>query len=242
MTLATYTEDEDDGYTLGTRAPVGGVAIAGRFFRGGQFIPGDVVAEATPQERKELVQGKREDAAKGRAPGPVAPHGGAVPAPAALTSSSHLFHEPERTLPAKRPNAASSEEDLYTRAQVSAPIFQALLDHGKGVDKSLRATVPALNGLEDFHRALEAMKTTPGPFIMIAPLKGAKRAREKVAADYGGDWSKLHDVLRATIAVDHVADMPQAVEALRTQLAARGWTINQKPKNRFEKPLPSGYR
>ena len=40
------------------RAPAGGIWIAGREYRGGQFIPGDAIAQATPAERRELDRRK----------------------------------------------------------------------------------------------------------------------------------------------------------------------------------------
>lgn len=43
-------------YAQGVHAPKGGVHIAGKEFRGGEFIPGDVVEEATPDERAALTK------------------------------------------------------------------------------------------------------------------------------------------------------------------------------------------
>ncbi|TXH54759.1 MAG: hypothetical protein E6Q97_10170, partial [Desulfurellales bacterium] len=42
----------------GTRAPKGGIDIAGRFYRGGQFIPGSALAQASPADRQKLEQAK----------------------------------------------------------------------------------------------------------------------------------------------------------------------------------------
>jgi len=41
-------------YAQGKHAPKGGITIGGKQFDGGQFIPGDVVAKATPEERQKL--------------------------------------------------------------------------------------------------------------------------------------------------------------------------------------------
>jgi hypothetical protein len=38
------------------RAPVGGVSVQGRFYRGGQFIPSEVMANATPEEKQKIEQ------------------------------------------------------------------------------------------------------------------------------------------------------------------------------------------
>lgn len=75
-------------------------------------------------------------------------------------------------------------------------------------------------------------------YAFVAPLKGAKRAKEKCEADYGGDWSQLRDIVRGTISVPTMGHVKQALEHMK----ASGLEIAQKPKNRFEKPTPEGYR
>lgn len=75
-------------------------------------------------------------------------------------------------------------------------------------------------------------------FMFIAPLKGEKRAKEKVEADYKGDWSQLRDVVRGTISVPTMDHVKQALSHLKSV----GIELAQKPKNRFEKPTLEGYR
>ncbi len=82
----------------------------------------------------------------------------------------------------------------------------------------------------------------PGPLVIVAPVKGPERAKEKVDADYGGDWSMLHDAVRGTIAVDRVDEIPKVIESVLRKLQAAGWTIAKAPKNRFENPTSAGYR
>lgn len=38
-------------------APQGGVTIAGKFFKGGEFIPGEVLAKASPAQKQQIAQG-----------------------------------------------------------------------------------------------------------------------------------------------------------------------------------------
>jgi hypothetical protein len=47
------------------RAPKGGVTIQGKFYRGGQMIPKEVMAKATAAEKAKLVQGGQQAPAKG---------------------------------------------------------------------------------------------------------------------------------------------------------------------------------
>lgn len=75
-------------------------------------------------------------------------------------------------------------------------------------------------------------------FLFLAPLKGEKRAKEKVEADYGGDWSQLRDMVRATISVPAMANVTEALSHLKSA----GIELAQKPKDRFSKPTDEGYR
>ncbi len=78
----------------------------------------------------------------------------------------------------------------------------------------------------------------PGGILSIAPLKGEERASQKVKADYGGDWSRLKDVVRCTLAVDSLADLHSTMSRLK----AGGLVVAQPPKDRFAKPTALGYR
>lgn len=75
-------------------------------------------------------------------------------------------------------------------------------------------------------------------FLFMGPLKGKDRAEEKVRTDYEGDWSQLRDMVRATIAVPAVTQLPMVL----AELKAQGIHLAQKPKNNLVKPLPGGYR
>ena len=80
--------------------------------------------------------------------------------------------------------------------------------------------------------------TAPGGMLFIAPVKGKKRAAEKVEQDYGGDWSQLLDPVRCSIAVDSYDDLKAALGALQKG----GLKLARQPKDRFAKPLDCGYR
>lgn len=75
-------------------------------------------------------------------------------------------------------------------------------------------------------------------YLFMGPLKGKARAEEKVAKDYDGDWSKLRDMVRATIAVPSITQVPKVLADLK----AAGLKMAMKPKNNLIKPLPGGYR
>jgi len=79
---------------------------------------------------------------------------------------------------------------------------------------------------------------TKGPIIITAPLKGKERSKEKVEADYGGDWSKLKDVVRASVGVDSFEQVEEVVQKLRDM----GMELAEKPTDRFANPTSAGYR
>lgn len=61
------------------RAPAGGISIAGKFFRGGQFIPSSTLANASPAEKKQLADTKEEHRGKLKAAvGEAGPDHGAL--------------------------------------------------------------------------------------------------------------------------------------------------------------------
>lgn len=54
----------------------------------------------------------------------------------------------------------------------------------------------------------------PCSVLVIAPLKSKERSLEKVMNEYGGDWSKLFDVVRCSIVVDDAEALQRVVALL----------------------------
>ena len=80
--------------------------------------------------------------------------------------------------------------------------------------------------------------TQPGGYVQLAIVKGEERATEKVKKEYGGDWSKLLDITRATIAVDSPDDIHTVLQKMRDS----GIKFARRPKDRLTKPTKAGYR
>jgi N12 class adenine-specific DNA methylase/2'-5' RNA ligase len=107
--------DEDDippiplgGFELAAmHSPKGGVTIKGQFFKGGMFIPADVMAQASPQERAAVEGGS--NIGGGQAP----PKGGTPPAAAVPAAPA----QPSQTAPAQPPAVAktSPKKSLIAR-------------------------------------------------------------------------------------------------------------------------------
>lgn len=133
-------------------------------------------------------------------------------------------------LPLKVNQPAKSWDELVTKGTEGLDQFRGLL--GK---------VASSMGLESGKKP-EAL--TPEDwgndkgYLFVAPLKGEKRAKEKCEADYGGDWSQLRDIVRATISVPTMGHIKEALEHLK----ANGLELAQQPKDRFAKPTAEGYR
>lgn len=138
-------------------------------------------------------------------------------------------------LPPKAKQPASTQEELYAKAAEGLEQLRDWLNRGKGVASQM--------GFQSMKKAPSDVTpeewAKPGGMLFIAGLKAADgRAKEKVDADYGGDWSKLLDVVRCTLAVDNLDDMADTIR----QLEGKGLTPMQQPKNRFAKPTEMGYR
>ena len=108
------------------------------------------------------------------------------------------------------------------------------LNQGEGLDKAIKGTVVRMDKGADANVDYDK----PGPIIVIGPMKKQARAKEKVEADFGGDWSKLGDVVRASVAVDSLDDLDNVM----SELKKTGLKLARPPKDRFAKPTEVGYR
>lgn len=133
-----------------------------------------------------------------------------------------------KDLPKEAVQPVASKEAVFQLAQDSmAPYKQWLLDVSKEIGAEMQTKPPE-----------ETDMSSPGAMLFIAPVKSENRATEKVESDYNGDWSKLIDGVRASIAVDTVEEVKDVLEHLKS----KGLKLARLPKDRFNNPLPNGYR
>lgn len=150
---------------------------------------------------------------------------------AAPADPSSLFdHASIESLPEKVNQPAKSWDELVQKGTEG-------LDHFRGMMGKVQQAMGLKSGMKPEDITPEQWENDDG-FMFIAPLKGEKRAKEKVEADYNGDWSQLRDIVRGTISVPTMGRVKQALEHMK----AAGLEIAQKPKNRFAKPTGEGYR
>jgi hypothetical protein len=153
----------------------------------------------------------------------------AVEAAAALFPADAQDHLPE-----KATQPTNDKDELFKLSGPALAHFRSWLDEGNGIcDKLGYQTMT--KGPDDL---TPEEWSKPGGMLFIAKLKGEKRSVEKVETDYKGDWSKLCDVVRGTIAVDKVEDLKAVVDRLKTS----GLKLARKAKNRFVEPTKVGYR
>jgi len=79
----------------------------------------------------------------------------------------------------------------------------------------------------------------PGIIYGVGPIKTKESASRKVnKPKYGGDWSRLSDLVRGSVGFDSVEEMQQGIEKLK----AAGLKLATKADNKFVKPTEAGYR
>ena len=91
----------------------------------------------------------------------------------------------------------------------------------------------------DFHVALKNITQMYGGEYLQGPNKGRARAVEKCENDYGGDHTKLVDVVRASAIFTSFVQLTSAVQAL---LREGSPLIVVRAKDRFNNPTDFGYK
>jgi hypothetical protein len=158
----------------------------------------------------------REDGAAKAPPGPLFPDDKAV---------------------AKLPPPPMMGQPVKTEADINALTTEAQAQLEEWLDKGSGIAIQA--GFEHVMESPDKVDLTkPGKMLFIGKPKSAARAREKVEQDYGGDWSKLLDPVRCSLACDTFDEVHQTLKQLR----ASGMKLARKPKDRFTNPTEEGYR
>lgn len=143
------------------------------------------------------------------------------------TSESLFSDADSANLPVKANQPVNDPDKLWEMSEEALKDYTAFLT---GVSESL--------GIEKMTKSPDDVDfSKPGGMLFIAPLKGKQRAKEKVENKYGGDWSRLCDVVRATIAVDTMDEL----KGLVAKLKEHGLELAAAPEDRFYEPTPVGY-
>ena len=149
---------------------------------------------------------------------------------------SPFFSSSEMNLPEKARQSVNTKDELFLKACEANGYMLDWLNRGRGLDKQLGLRRVDLNpnDLEGFFREFDK----PGAVLVFPSMKGEDRATEKVETDYDGDWARLVDVIRATIAVERYEDLQIVVNALRDS----GMVLARRPEDSFVKQSAWGFR
>lgn len=150
--------------------------------------------------------------------------------PAVPESVAKIFTPEEESLPTKARQGTKDIDKLYEDVGQAEEFQLDLLNRGTGLDSKIGARVVYPGEKVD-------LMAEPGPVIMIGPRKKRERVIQKTRQE-GEDVDSALDLVRSTIAVDGLEDIPRVMGVLR----GLGVEFARKPKNRFGKPTEVGYR
>jgi hypothetical protein len=130
---------------------------------------------------------------------------------------------------AETPHASGRVHDEHPRE-----IPPAGPQRTNNLDQLYNEASVAQSDLNDLTRAVAS--NHGGEPVIPPTLKGRARAQEKIAAEYDGDASRIVDLARSSIEFKNFREL----EAALRDIASSAKVVRM--KDRFAKPLPSGYR
>lgn len=137
--------------------------------------------------------------------------------------------------------AGDGNESLPAKASSKFKTWEEIsgaIDEGQKQLESIIFSAGAAMGGEKVGRFDEYDYSKKGTIFGLGSPKKLDSAKRKVDSKYGGDWSKLCDVVRGSIGFDTVEEMKAGIEKLK----AAGLKLASKPDNKFIKPTDAGYR
>lgn len=194
-------------------------------------LAGDGGQLPSVRERRQLL-----DALEARKPGkrrvePQLARGAARVSHATTERLRSMFSHDERaSRKARQP--VEDIDGLYALAGREQQPFAGILDLGAGVAKRLGARIHHPRSQEEFAEVMRKVESEPDRVhVVLTDPKDKTRAAEKAQKKYGGDAAQLTDIVRGTISVPHVDDIPAALDATRAEMPP-GWQAVG-PTNRF---------
>lgn len=148
---------------------------------------------------------------------------------AAQEEALRTMYHPDEAAPSTQ--SFATVEDMFAAAAEANPEFERLLT--QGLPEALGASVPS------FEEAVASAVSDPSkPQILMGPLKKLARSKQKIETKYDGDHNRLKDVVRATVLVGAIGDMPAMLDAVRSRAAELGWAIKDAEDKFNESPPP----
>lgn len=174
---------------------------------------------------------------------PMPPDAVFKPRPERKIEVPEELREFEANRAAERAFVEGRNADERTRIDELVPRADIAGVKDENLRKSLGSTYERAARVKDRFdqnvRAIAADIGSPHEPLIPKTLKGVERASEKAVADYGGDVSKVKDLVRATVVVDNVEQAQHAVAE-----AVKKFGTPTKLRNGFDPKFDSadGYR
>lgn len=140
---------------------------------------------------------------------------------AAVTQLGRMSRENFHTDPGQK---IADPEKLWAQGEKVKPAFDQILQRAGDRLGAIEQVSPG---------ARAAASQVQHPLVITAPLKAKDgRGLEKVKTKYAGDFTKLKDIVRGTIAVPSMEELPAALHAIVKEADAAGWKVTGL-ENRF---------
>ena len=137
-----------------------------------------------------------------------------------------FFADAGAGLPEKAVSAFKTWDEISAKAEEAQADFTKLMD---GVGKAIGGQLVRFDTYD---------YTQPGIIYGVGPVKTQESSARKVNGKYGGDWSRLSDLVRGSIGFDSAEEMRDGIE----QLKKAGLKLASVPENKFAHPTSAGYR
>jgi hypothetical protein len=125
---------------------------------------------------------------------------------------------------------------MFAEAKDAQELMLDWLNRGQGLDKVLGLRRIDFNPADIDGFLVEFDK--PGAVLVVPPMKSKERAEEKTETDYEGNWSRLVDIVRMTIAVERFEDLKKVVQALKRS----DMVLARRPEDGFMRQSVWGFR
>jgi hypothetical protein len=132
--------------------------------------------------------------------------------------------------PAPRSAADPAEREVHL-SKLREAGGEAAVSHYENLRRQAHENKP------DFDNLVRQLAEQVGGRPVLAPVKGDKRAIEKIVSDYNGAPKHLKDLLRATVAVGHPDDVERTIETL----AGMGHEILKRKNSWTTRETEDGY-
>lgn len=174
-----------------------------------------------------------------------------MPAIHSVATAPHTTVKTMRDAPKKPPKLFPNTDHLPAQVRQPHTELPKLLDHAREGHEQMLDILNRDKGIGPqmgfhVHHPEQGIPTYKehGGIVAIGPMKTEARIKAKAHADYKHpetgepEYDRVHDIVRASVAVDHHHQLHEVLNRLKNS----GVEIAKQPKDRFRSPTPVGYR